>query len=95
MKFTIQIDIGQGPVKCETTLSAIVEWERRMKRRASTISTDGIGIEDIAFMAYATLKEKGEIVLPPVFDDFLKRLIDLEIVEEGDPRPLKADTDTP
>lgn len=95
MKYLMQVDIGQGPIVFTTTLSAVVEWERKMNRRSSTIATQGIGIEDIAFMAYATLKEQGEVVLPPVFDDFVKRLIDIEVLGEGDPRPLKADTDTP
>lgn len=94
MKLKLSVDIGEGPFEVTTTLFSVVEWERKMKRRASTIATEGIGVEDLAFLAYATIKAKGEIVLPATFDDFVKKLVDIDVVEETPPNPTKTATDT-
>lgn len=94
MKITLKCDLGDGPFEVTTTLYSVVEWERKMKRRASEIATSGIGVEDLAYLAYVTIKLLGTVVVPPVFDDFVKRLVSIDVVEELDPRPTGADTDT-
>ena len=38
-----------------TSLAVIVAWERRFKRRASDLGS-GVGMEDLAFMAYEASK---------------------------------------
>jgi hypothetical protein len=51
MQLTMQIDLGNGPAVVKTNLMVIVNWERKYKRKASQLA-DGIGMEDLAFMAH-------------------------------------------
>ena len=85
MKLTLRVDQGDGPVEVSTNLFTIVAWERRFKTKASKIA-DGIGMEDLAFMAHQALQQNN-IVVPVVLDDFIKKLIVLEVVD--------TETDTP
>lgn len=81
MKLTLRYDMGDGPVECRTTLLDIVGWERKYKRKISTVDSQGIGAEDLAYLAWSASKTAG-MTMPAVFDDFLKRIIDLEVVED-------------
>lgn len=85
MKLTLRVDQGDGPVEVSTNLFTIVAWERRFKTKASKIS-DGIGMEDLAFMAHQALQQNN-IVVPVVLDDFIKKLVLLEVID--------TETDTP
>ena len=85
MKLTLRVDQGDGPIEVSTNLFTIVAWERRFKTKASKIA-DGIGMEDLAFMAHQALQQNN-IVVPVVLDDFIKKLIVLEVVD--------TETDTP
>jgi hypothetical protein len=54
---------------------------------------NGIGIEDLAFLCWAACQTHG-IVVPIVFDDFIKKLVSLDIVSEETDRPFsEAPTD--
>lgn len=81
----LRIDVGEGPFELETNLMTVVLWERKFKRKASDMAT-GIGVEDLAYMAYEASKQNN-IVVPVVFDDYIKKLQTLEVVEEDAPRP--------
>jgi hypothetical protein len=92
MKLTIRFDIGDGPVEVETNLYVVVAWERKYKRKASDMA-NGFGIEDLAFMAHESAKLNKTIV-PMMLDDFIKKLIDLEIVSKETANPTQeAPTD--
>jgi len=94
MKVKLKVDTGEGPYEVTTNLWVITQWERKYKRHASEMS-QGIGIEDMAFWAYEASKLAG-IVVPVVFDDFIKKLVSLEIVSEDTDRPFsEAPTDIP
>lgn len=82
MKMTIRVDIGQGPYEVTTNLRTVIQWERKYKAKIS----NGVGIEDIAFMAYEASKAAG-VTVPAVFDDFVNRAIELEVVSAGDTGP--------
>lgn len=90
MQLKLLVDIGEGPYQVQTNLYVIVQWERKYKRRSSTIGEQGISIEDIAFMAYESSKVAG-ITVPVVLDDFIKRLITLEVVENDPINPTQAE----
>ena len=62
----------------------IVSWERKYKRKASQIA-DGIGIEDLAYMAYEASRSSN-IVVPLLLDDYIKSIKDLEVVEQNSPK---------
>ena len=57
---------------------------RKYKRKASQIS-DGIGVEDLAYMAYEASRSQG-IVVPALLDDYIKSIKNLEVVEQNDPK---------
>lgn len=71
MQLKIDVDLGEGPFTVETNLWVIVQWERKYKRKASDLA-NGAGIEDIAYMAYEACRANG-VIVPAVFDDFVKR----------------------
>ena len=81
----LRIDTGEGPFELETNLMTVVLWERKFKRKASDMAS-GIGIEDLAYMAYEASKANN-VVVPVVFDDYIKKLQTLEVIDEDSPRP--------
>lgn len=92
MKLKLKINTGNGDYEVETNLFVIVTWERKFKRKASDLASGGIGMEDLAFMAYEATKQAG-IVVPAMFDDFIKRLEVLEIVETETTNPTREASD--
>jgi len=93
MKLTLRVDQGDGPIEVTTNLFTIVAWERRFKTKASNIA-NGIGLEDLAFLAHTALQQIG-VVVPIVLDDFIKKVTVLEVVENESENPtVRATTDT-
>lgn len=85
MKLHLRLDLGDGPIELVTNLMVIILWERKFKRKASDMA-NGIGMEDLAFMAYECCKISN-VAVPPIFDDFIKRIVDLEVVSEETENP--------
>ena len=93
MKLTLRVDQGDGPMEVTTNLFTIVAWERRFKTKASNIA-NGIGLEDLAFLAHTALQQNGTVV-PIVLDDFIRKVTLLEVVEDVPENPtVRATTDT-
>jgi len=93
MKLTLRVDQGDGPMEVTTNLFTIVAWERRFKTKASNIA-NGIGLEDLAFLAHTALQQIG-VVVPIVLDDFIKKVVLLEVVDNETENPIvRATTDT-
>jgi hypothetical protein len=46
----------------------------------------GIGVEDLAFMAYEASKI-NKIVVPSEFETFIKNLVNIEVVDTEAPNP--------
>lgn len=81
MKLTIQVTQTDGKIyQVKTNLFVIVAWERKFKRKSSDLS-NAIGHEDLLFMAYESAKQSN-VPVPPVFDDFIKRVEDIDVVQE-------------
>jgi hypothetical protein len=80
MKLTLAVDLGDGPVQVATNLYVIVQYERKYKRKASEMASS-IGYEDLLFLAYESCKVHG-VTVPVVFDDFIKRAVSIEVVEQ-------------
>jgi hypothetical protein len=94
MKLTLRVDQGDGPLEVSTNLFTIVAWERKFKTKASKIA-DGIGMEDLAFMAHQALQQNN-VIVPVVLDDFIKKLVLLEVIDtETDSPFVEATTATP
>ena len=85
MQLTLKITFTDDTdVTVSTNLMTIVSWERKYKRKASQIA-DGIGIEDLAYMAYEASRSSN-IVVPLILDDYIKSIKDLEVVEQNSPK---------
>jgi hypothetical protein len=93
MKLTLRVDTGEGPYEINTNLAVIVAWERKYRRKASDLA-QGIGMEDLAYLAYEASKRNG-VVVPIEFDKFIDKLITLDVVSEEPENPTDpAPTDT-
>jgi len=90
MKLTLRVDQGDGPIEVTTNLFTIVAWERRFKTKASNIA-NGIGMEDLAFMAHTALQQIN-VLVPVVLDDFIKKITLLEVVGNEAENPTDGDT---
>jgi hypothetical protein len=85
MKLTLEVTEQDGKYTLETNLFVIIAWERKFKRKISDLS-NGIGMEDLAFMAYECCKQKN-ISVPMVFDDYIKRLVNIDVLDEETVNP--------
>lgn len=86
MKLHLQVTPAEGePYTVATNLFVLVATERKFKVKSSDFA-NGIGMEHLAYMAYEAAKLSG-IPVPPVFDDFVRRLDAVEVVEEESARP--------
>ena len=79
MKLTLKVETTETTYEVTTNLFVIVMWERKYKRKASEMAT-GIGVEDLAFMAYEASK-LNKIVVPAEFDTFVKGLTNIEVID--------------
>jgi hypothetical protein len=84
MKLTLKLTFADNEQTVTTNLMTIVAWERKYKRKASQIS-DGIGIEDLAFMAYEAQRTSG-VTVPALLDTYIASLINLEVIDQTDPK---------
>lgn len=85
MKLKMQVQEKEATYMVETNLFVIIAWERRFKRKISDLS-NGIGMEDLAFMAFECCKQIGHPV-PAVFDDYIKRLVNIEVLDDEPENP--------
>jgi hypothetical protein len=79
---------GQEPYEVDTNLFVVVAWERKFKTKISEMR-NGFGYEDMAFQAYEASKLAG-VVVPVSFDDFIKSLEDLIVVDQQQENPTHA-----
>ena len=66
----------------------MVAWERKFKQKASSLA-NGIGIEDLAFMAYECCKQHN-VPVPITFDEYIKSVNAVEVVGQEDPKATEA-----
>ena len=92
MQLTMKLTFADSEQTVTTNLMTIVAWERKYKRKASQIS-DGIDIEDLAFLAYEASRQNG-IVVPALLDEYIKSLLNLEVIEQTTPNADAAHTAT-
>jgi hypothetical protein len=94
MKLTLAVTERDNAYTVTTNLGVVVAWERKFKRKASQLG-DGIGVEDLAFMAWECCKQHN-IPVPAIFDDYVKRLENIEVVDNEPVNPSnEAHTSTP
>lgn len=85
MKVKLEADWGEGPAVIETDLFTAVAWERKYRRKVG--DGDNMGLEDLAFLFWEQAKRTDGLVVPIVFDDFLKKLVSIGSAGGDQPRP--------
>jgi hypothetical protein len=65
----------------------IVALERKFKIRASDLAS-GVAMEHLAFLAFEGAKQNS-ITVPAVFDDYIKKLVSVEVVNEDAANPTQ------
>ena len=88
MNLTICVTREGQTYDVTTNLFVTVLWERKYKARASDLAT-GVSMEALAFMAYEASKMGGHVV-PVAFDDFIKSVESLEVVDNEPANPTHA-----
>lgn len=89
MKLKLQIKPTDGdPYVVETNLFTIVAAERKFKVQASSFA-HGVSIEILAFMAYEASRQAG-VVVPAIFDDFIKKTEAIDVIGEEPGNPTDA-----
>jgi hypothetical protein len=88
MKITLAVEQTDGlTYQVTTNLFSIVALERKFKIRASELSS-GVAMEHLAFLAFEGAKQNG-ITVPAVFDDYIKRLVSVDVVNEETANPTQ------
>ena len=87
MKLKLQVEERETTYTVETNLFVVIAWERKFKRKISDLS-NGIGMEDLAFMAFECCKQIGHPV-PVVFDDYIKTLVNIEVLDDEPANPTQ------
>lgn len=88
MKITLGITQTDGQkYRVTTNLFTVVAMERKFKIKASDLA-QGIALEQLAFLAFESCKQQ-DIVVPVVFDDYLKIIDSIDIVSEEPVNPSK------
>ncbi len=85
MQLTLKVTTDQTTYEVKTNLYVIIAWERKFKQKASNLAT-GVGLEDLAFMAFESCKVHG-ISVPAIFDDYVKKLVAIEVVTDEPTNP--------
>ena len=88
MLLTLKVELPDETYEVSTNLFVVVQWERRFKRKASDMA-NGVGVEDLAYLAWESAKA-AKIVVPAAFDDYLKKLVNIEVVSKDDENPTQA-----
>lgn len=86
MKITMHVQQNDGQeYEVTTNLFTVVAMERKFKIKASDLA-QGIALEHLAFLAYESCKQSG-ITVPLGFDEYLKKLDNIDIVNEEPANP--------
>ena len=89
MKITLNVEEKDGlTYQVTTNLFSIVALERKFKIRASDLAS-GVAMEHLAFLAFEGAKQEGYVV-PVAFDDYIKGLISVDVVEDEPVNPTRG-----
>jgi hypothetical protein len=89
MELRLRVETSDDAYEVVTVPWVIMLWERRYKTKASRIASDGLGLEDLAFMAWESSKLAGRTV-PISFDAFAQTIKAVDVVVGDDATPTPA-----
>ena len=87
MQLTLKVTTDETTYKVKTNLYVIIAWERKFKQKASNLAS-GVGLEDLAFMAFESCKISS-IPVPAIFDDYVKKLVAIEVISDEPVNPIE------
>ena len=87
MQLTLKVTTDETTYEVKTNLYVIIAWERKFKQKASNLAT-GVGLEDLAFMAFESCKISS-IPVPAIFDDYVKKLVAIEVISDEPTNPIE------
>jgi hypothetical protein len=85
MQLTLKVVTDETTYEVTTNLYVIIAWERKYKQKASNLAT-GVGMEDLAFMAFESCK-LNSIPVPAIFDDYCRKLVSIDVVSDEPTNP--------
>jgi hypothetical protein len=92
MKLKLKVTQTDGQCfEVATNLYVVVAWERKFKRKSSELQ-NAIGHEDLLFMAWEAAKQSS-VPVPMTFDDFIKRVEDIDVVQDPAGPTVPASTE--
>jgi hypothetical protein len=87
MQLTLKVTTDETTYEVKTNLYVIIAWERKFKQKASNLAS-GVGLEDLAFMAFESCKISS-IPVPAIFDDYVKKLVAIEVISDEPVNPIE------
>ena len=87
MHLTLKVTTDETTYEVKTNLYVIIAWERKFKQKASNLAS-GVGLEDLAFMAFESCKISS-IPVPAIFDDYVKKLVAIEVISDEPTNPIE------
>lgn len=91
LRFEVEFDRGNGTERIVLGPVAIIAWERKTKSKISQASTVGLGLDDLAFMVFETLRTAKDETLPAKYDDFIAQLTAFGEADDSDPLASQPD----
>lgn len=88
MELTIEVTTADDTFTVTTTPWVIMLWERRYKAKVSNLG-NGVGAEDLVYMAYEGAKMAGHTV-PINFETFAQSVRAITVVDGDSARPTPA-----
>ena len=89
MELRLRVETVSDTYELKTIPWVIMLWERKYKTKASKIQTDGLGLEDLAYLAYEAGKIAGHIT-GKTFDQWAPDVVNLEVLEGDSADPTQA-----
>lgn len=89
MELGLRVTTADDTYQVTTTPWTIMLWERKYKTKASRIPSDGLGLEDLAFLAYTASGMSGRTI-PASFDTWCQTVKSIEVAGGDDADPTLA-----
>lgn len=80
MKITVKVDYGHGPQVVTASPLAIIGWEKENRTKISNLASNGIGVTDLAELAYRQLKLEGKVTVS--LEEFERELVDIDPIAD-------------
>lgn len=87
MHLNIAYKLAHGDASTVSITPAVwIRWERRFKTKIGNLEKNGLGYEDLAYLAYEAAKAVGDVKGTVTFDQFIDQLEQLD-ADGMDPNP--------